>query len=111
MRRMEQTPSTAEETTEDTITMKRSHFYSVLVVFAFTVGILFGYVIWGRTSQSQQTAQLPAGAQQPAAQAPAAPAPAQDESDFTRYDIPIDGFPSLGPDDAKIVIVEFSDYQ
>jgi protein-disulfide isomerase len=28
-----------------------------------------------------------------------------------RYDIPVDGFPSIGPDDAPIVIVEFSDFQ
>lgn len=28
-----------------------------------------------------------------------------------RYDIPVDGFPSLGPEDAPIVIVEFSDFQ
>jgi len=28
-----------------------------------------------------------------------------------RYEIPVDGFPSLGPDDAPIVIVEFSDFQ
>jgi len=28
-----------------------------------------------------------------------------------RYDIPVDGFPSIGPDEAPIVIVEFSDFQ
>ena len=28
-----------------------------------------------------------------------------------RYDILVDGFPSIGPDDAPIVIVEFSDFQ
>ena len=28
-----------------------------------------------------------------------------------RYDIPTDGDPSIGPEDAKITIVEFSDYQ
>ena len=28
-----------------------------------------------------------------------------------RQDIPVDGFPSIGPDDAPIVIVEFSDFQ
>ncbi len=30
---------------------------------------------------------------------------------FVRYKIPTDGFPSLGPQDAPIVIVEFSDFQ
>jgi hypothetical protein len=28
-----------------------------------------------------------------------------------RYDIPADGFPSVGPPDAPVVIVEFSDFQ
>jgi hypothetical protein len=32
---------------EDTVTFKRSHFYSVLVVLAFAVGIFVGYIAWG----------------------------------------------------------------
>ncbi|MBI5944695.1 MAG: DsbA family protein [Chloroflexi bacterium] len=87
---------------EDTITFKRTHFYSVLVVLAFAVGILTGYVVWGRTSVQEQTA-----AQAPIAEVPAATQPPQ----FTRYDIPADGFPGIGPEDAPIVIVEFSDFQ
>ncbi len=30
---------------------------------------------------------------------------------FIRYDVPADGFPGIGPEDAPIVIVEFSDFQ
>jgi protein-disulfide isomerase len=30
---------------------------------------------------------------------------------ISRYDIPTEGYPSFGPDDAKIVIVEFGDFQ
>lgn len=52
---------------EDTITFKRSHFYSVLVVLAFAVGILTGYVVWGRTSPQTQVA----ANDQPVVQAPA----------------------------------------
>jgi len=103
MRRMEQIPVPTESTEQkpaDTVTMKRSHFYGVLVVFAFTVGVLFGYVIWGRSAPAQQVAQV----------APVAAAPTE-EAQLTRYDVPTDGYPSLGPDDAEIVIVEFSDYQ
>jgi len=93
---------------EGTITFKRTHFYSVLVVLAFTVGILVGYVVWGRSSiQTQTPANNQPAAQGPVVQAPAATAPSQ----FTRYDVPSDGFPSLGPADAPIVIVEFSDFQ
>ncbi len=88
---------------ENTITFKRTHFYSVLVALAFAVGILTGYVIWGRSSpQAQAVAN-----NQAVVQAPAATQPPQ----FTRYDVPSDGFPSLGPANAPIVVVEFSDFQ
>ena len=40
--------------------------------------------------------------------APSAQIPTQEQK---RYEIPVDGFPSLGPEDAPIVIVEFSDFQ
>src|SRR5262245_52246498 len=32
---------------EDTITFKRSHFYTAVSVLTFLFGILTGYVIWG----------------------------------------------------------------
>ncbi len=93
---------------EDTITFKVSHFYSVLVVLAFAVGILTGYVVWGRSSiQAQTVTNNQPAAQGPIAQAPVATQPPQ----FTRYDIPAEGFPGIGPEDAPIVIVEFSDFQ
>ena len=90
----------------NTVTFKRSHFYAVLTVLAFSVGVLLGYVVWGyqpNGSQAQAAAQ-PYGP--PAAQALATEAP-----QFVRYDIPTKGFPTLGPADAPITIVEFSDYQ
>jgi protein-disulfide isomerase len=97
----------AIEIPEETITFKRSHFYSVLVVLAFAVGVLVGYVAWGRGTTVTVT--TPAVAQQPSGQVAAA-APTTPPQ-FRRYDIPIDGYPSLGPEDAKLVIVEFSDFQ
>jgi len=87
---------------DDTLVFKRSHFYSVLVVLAFAVGILVGYVAWGRDVVPVVAVQ-PASGQTPAAPA-ATPVPRV-------YDIETAGFPSLGPEDAPIVIVEFSDYQ
>ena len=93
---------------EDTVTFKRSHFYAVLTVLAFSVGVLLGYVVWGfdpdgdRVLTAQNAAQ-PSG--------PIAEAPVTEEPQFVRYDIPSEGFPSIGPANAPITIVEFSDYQ
>lgn len=93
---------------EDTITFKVSHFYSAFVVLAFAVGILTGYVVWGRSFiQTQTVTNNQPAAQGPIAQSPVATQPPQ----FTRYDIPAYGFPGIGPEDAPIVIVEFSDFQ
>ena len=98
------------QASEETVTFKLSHFYSVLVVLAFAVGILVGYVAWGRDVPVTAAAAAPAAAaQQPSGQVVEAPQPTQ--SPYTRYNIPTEGYPSLGPADAKITIVEFSDFQ
>ena len=87
-----------------TFTFKVTYFYAVLVVMAFAVGILIGYLAWGRTPAVATVAAQPSGA---VAQAPIdTPTP-----QYVRYKIPTDGFPSLGPANAPITIVEFSDFQ
>ncbi|MCJ7435402.1 MAG: DsbA family protein [Anaerolineales bacterium] len=87
---------------EDAFIFKRSHFYSVLVVLAFAVGIFVGYMAWGFNT-------APASSLPPVGIAEA-PAPAVMPAPVI-YDIPTEGFPSIGPADAPITIVEFSDYQ
>lgn len=88
-----------------TFTFKRSHFYALMTVFAFAAGILLGYVVWGFDPA--------AGGSGSVAQAagPVVEATVTEEPQFVRYDVASDGFPSIGPEDAPITIVEFSDYQ
>ena len=83
---------------EETFTFRRSHFYAFVTTMAFAAGVLVGYAVWGYNTQ---TALVPA---QAIAQTAPAPEPRV-------YDIETAGYPSLGPADAPIVIVEFSDYQ
>jgi len=87
-----------------TFTFKATHFYAVLVVLALAVGILVGYVAWGRTPAAPTTVVM----QQPAAQPQAVATPTLEH---VVYNIPTEGFPTFGPADAPITIVEFSDYQ
>ena len=97
---------------EDTVTFKRSHFYSVLTVLAFAAGVLLGYVVWGmdlteNVAGAAQSPQTAAQARGPVAEAPVATS----EPEYVRYDVPSDGFYATGPEDAPITIIEFSDYQ
>src|SRR5512141_529625 len=89
----------------ETFTFKRSHFYAVMTVLAFAVGVLLGYVVWGFDPSGGKTSQTAAQAAGPVAEA------ATEAPQYKRYDIPTDGFYSIGPKDAPITLVEFSDYQ
>ena len=87
---------------EETITFKRSHFYSALSVLTFFFGLIAGYAIWGTDLLSGL---------RPNSQAPTQAAVVDDSQQVIRYDIPSEGYPSVGPADAPITIVEFSDFQ
>ncbi|MBN2118055.1 MAG: DsbA family protein [Anaerolineales bacterium] len=68
---------------KDTVTFRRGYVYAGLTALAFAAGIFIGYMLWGYKPEPKPVI----------------------------YDIETAGFPSLGPDDAPIVIVEFSDYE
>lgn len=94
-----------EATGEDYIRIKRSHFnlllIAILVPLAFLLGISSGYVIWGDNQIviADTVSDSPAGSSDPVA-----------TEEVPRFDIPVDDDPYLGPEDAPIVIVEFSDF-
>jgi protein-disulfide isomerase len=97
------TPEPEPVMQEETFTFKATHVYAVLVVLAFFVGLLVGFFVWGRT---------PVVANPPSVAQPAVPPPAITPTlEKVKYNIPTEGFPSEGPADAPITIVEFSDYQ
>jgi protein-disulfide isomerase len=106
---LDDAPLTVEE---NTITFKRSHFYSVLTVLAFAAGVLLGYVVWG-INPGTETAAVAAQSPQTTTQdqGPVVEAPVTAQPKYIRYDVESEGFPSIGPAGAPITIVEFSDYQ
>ena len=89
---------------KNTITFKRTHLYVVMIPLAFVLGLSVGFLFWGRDQV------------QPSAPAPQA-AVGQDvlvtptQQTWRRYDVPTGDNPSMGPANAPITIIEFSDYQ
>ncbi|HBX68198.1 MAG TPA: hypothetical protein DEH25_02100 [Chloroflexi bacterium] len=98
---------------ENTITFKRAHLYSVLLPLAFVAGLTFGYLFWGRSDSAgaAQPSVVVVAATPGADQEQAAVQGAEPTPEFQRYDVPIDDDPILGPEQAAITIIEFSDYE
>ncbi len=66
-----------------------SPFLHLFIPVAFVLGLGSGYLLWGHTT-------TPAAA---------------DTTGVQRVNVSTDGDPSIGPDDAPVTIIEFSDYQ
>ena len=91
--------------TEEVITIKRSHVFMALVPLAFVAGLMLGYVLWGRSSGVNRAA-IPTPLAQ---QATLLPQPTTKTP--VRYDIPVGNNPYIGPENAPITLIEFSDYE
>jgi protein-disulfide isomerase len=84
------------------IRLRRSHIYLALIPVALLVGFAGGYLVWGR-----EVASAPAPISAPGVSAPEAEAvPVQ----ASRIEVDPGGDPSIGPVDAPVTIVEFSDF-
>lgn len=91
---------------EDVLVFKRSHVYMALLPLAFVVGLAMGFLLWGggRMAQtSSDAAPLPA-------QGSSGQSPFQAQAEGIRLEISVDDDPALGPEDAPVTIVEFSDF-
>lgn len=100
---------------EVTITLRRIHIYAIVMPVIFVVGLGLGYLTRGwvpmpgisETQEvdfqtEQQTSEVVAESQPQGTSVP---------PQVVRYDVPVDDDPSIGPEDAPITIIEFSDYE
>ncbi len=78
--------------------MRRFVWLAFFVLFAFGTGLGTGWLIWGRAAPQM-------------AAVPTAETQIQIPEELTRYEVPLDDDPVLGPADAPITLVAFSDYQ
>ena len=91
-------PASDRESDAQYIRLRRSHIYLALIPVAALLGFAAGYLVWGEDA-AQDVAAAPAPASAPQAAAIA-----------SRLEVDPAGDPSLGPADAPITIVEFSDF-
>lgn len=75
------------------VVLRRSHLVLALVPLACVLGVAIGYLLWGRPTPVPESLAGPAD--------PGAP---------PRLAVSVDDDPALGPEDAPITIIEFSDF-
>jgi len=108
-------PAVEEQASQDTspeitITLRRGQLFAIVLPLVFLFGLGLGYLVWGRAPAEAAVTAAEAsspGASEAQDQEAASSTPQQ----VVRYDVPTDGDPALGPANAAITIIEFSDYE
>jgi protein-disulfide isomerase len=101
----------------DPLPAPRQRPYFILIPLALIVGMFLGYYLRGEGVAARVAAQTTPSDADPVAIAIATGVAAtvtagNDEGQqVVRYDVPIAGNPVLGPEDAPITLIEFSDYE
>jgi protein-disulfide isomerase len=101
----------------DPLPAPRQRPYFILIPLALIVGMFLGYYIRAEGVEARVSAQSTPSEVDPQAAAistgVAATVTARESQaqQVVRYEVPIDGDPVLGPDDAPITLIEFSDYE
>lgn len=84
----------------------------ILLVSSFIIGLVTGFLIWGLQGEKyRQQASSAEAALATAVKSGSNATPVAANQAPRRYKIPIEGAPSIGPENAAITIIEFSDYQ
>lgn len=110
----EEMPAPTEKTTpnsEITITFRRLHIYAILMPLVFVLGLGIGYLVWGRIPARAAIETVAQTTSEEAADSASAQDSTAATSQIVRYEVPVDDDPAIGPEDAPITIVEFSDYE
>ena len=105
----------------DPLPAPRQRPFFILIPIAFIIGMFLGYYIRGEGLETRLSAQDqvtetespsdPIAAAIATGVAATLTAAENEARQVTRYDVPIDDDPILGPEDAPITLIEFSDYE
>jgi protein-disulfide isomerase len=104
---------------EITITLRRVHLYAFVMPLIFIVGLGLGYLVRGwiplpgifEAISGENVSEVSATGESSEIAAQAQPQTPSETPQVVRYEIPIDDDPMIGPEDAPITIVEFSDFE
>jgi protein-disulfide isomerase len=67
-----------------------ARWLALLVPLAFAAGLGLGFLLWGQAEEVEPVAAQP--------------------GEFRRYEVSVDDDPAIGPEDAPVTIIEFSDF-